>query len=235
MDDITYQYDGGRGVVTNAAMELSEIQRKLDELKQRRGELEEQRRQILRNLDSTSSQNASRRSGVRNGEELKNSPNRSHMQSSRGLSRNGANVSVMNHSFRIPSEMERQKEMKRNVYCNMKESIRKSWEQDSSLVMGTFLLEDNPRSCTFGRERRFIPLNNSKGQYFLSTDVELMIKNKNNIRSQVSTSDRGGRLMNPTNHWNDMVCSGSPGPGAYTPLFSKASKPPLLWQRREVS
>ncbi|ORC93804.1 uncharacterized protein TM35_000016810 [Trypanosoma theileri] len=195
--------------------QLLSIQKELEALKQRRIALEEQRKKLLSSCGSTTADSITH-----------NNTQLTRANSSRAVDR-----SVYSHSSRIPSEAERLRNMKKNVFSEMKESMRKSWERDSALVMGTFLVEDNPRACTFGRERRFVPIADHKGHYYLSTDMELMQAQKNKMLNNITASSRGGRGMNVSNHWNDLKCSGPPGPGAYTPRYGKLAKPSILARR----
>ncbi|RHW72753.1 hypothetical protein DPX39_040010300 [Trypanosoma brucei equiperdum] len=213
MANITPNSDGDSFVGADTAKQLSDIQKKLNDLKQRREELEEQRRRILGSSDQSSSRPRSLRGPTQN--------RRRHSQpSQRTLPLRPPRPPISDHSIRIPNEKERQQTAQRTPYLEMKESMRRSWSRDSSLVMGSFLMEDNPRARTFTRERRFIPPPECNGIYFLGTEMELMIRNKN-----VAPSQRSGRRDNTPYRWNDIIDGVTPGPGAYTPLFSKVSKP----------
>nr|CCD14946.1 unnamed protein product [Trypanosoma congolense IL3000] len=193
----------------DTAMQLSEIQRKLNELKQRREELEQQRRQILGSISNTTSSDLP-----------PPVPRRSEERNRSRYSQRMPPPPPTEHSIRIPSEKERKMSGPRNAHVEMKEAMRRSWSQDSMLVIGDFLLEDKPRTCTFGRERRFLPLRERPELYYLGTDMELMIRNKN-----VKPPTRGEIAKNPAYHWYTCACHGTPGPGAYTPRYSKVTKP----------
>lgn len=207
--------ESGASSAAEGSARLVEIQEELEALARRRAALEEQRRKLLSGRGDGAGDSA----GCR------------HAQARRTGSAPLVDQSVTNHSSRIPSEAERLGALKKSVFREMKESMRRSWEHDSSLVMGSFLLEDNPRASTFGRERRFIPIMDQKGPYYLGTDLELMQKHKNQLITSVTASRRGERGMNISSHWNDLKCVGSPGPGAYTPHYNKVSKPSILTRR----
>jgi hypothetical protein len=111
----------------------------------------------------------------------------------------------------------------------MKEAMKRSWEHDSCLVGGSFLVRDNPHNTTFPRERRFGHLPNQKGMYYLATDVEIMQENaRAEKRRYLTVSSRGRPGCNVRSNWNDSKGGCAPGPGAYTPRFQKVSKPSIL-------
>ncbi|KAH9577505.1 Phosphatidylinositol N-acetylglucosaminyltransferase subunit Y [Trypanosoma melophagium] len=217
MDSVCRRTESAAGSDSDPDTLLLSIQKELEALKQRRLALEEQRKKLLSSCGSTATEALTQ----------------NNTQLTRANSSHTVNRSVYSHSNRIPSEAERLRSMKKNVFSEMKESMRKSWERDSALVMGTFLLEDNPHACTFGRERRFVPIADHKGHYYLSTDMEIMQAQKNKLLNKITASSRGGRGMNVSNHWNDLQCSGPPGPGAYTPRYGKLSKPSILARRQQ--
>lgn len=80
-------------------------------------------------------------------------------------------------------------------------------EAESVCMMGFFLAEDNSHSYSFSREGRFKPVILRKGMVFYAGD-------ETSDRSGVATS---GSVVPPS--------VGTPGPGAYTPLYNKQSKP----------
>ncbi|PWV15392.1 hypothetical protein C3747_29g223 [Trypanosoma cruzi] len=210
--------------------QLLDIQKELVMLRKRRALLEEQRKKILSNCNSTTPEGAMHYT-VHSQGGPSDSVACNHTQLTRIGSTRNSNHSVIDRSCRIPSEAERLKSLKKNVFREMKESMRNDWKRDSVLVMGSFLLEDNPRVGTFGRERRFIPVQNYKGVYHLSTDLELMQRQKNKLITSGTASRRGEQGMNISNHWNDLYCSGPPGPGAYTPRYGKLAKPSVLTRK----
>ncbi|KEG11363.1 hypothetical protein DQ04_02701020 [Trypanosoma grayi] len=222
--------EGGVDSETETSAQLVDIQKELEALKQRRMVLEEQRRKIFSSCGSSASANGAQ-STIWSQRAANDTSSRNCTQVTRGSSGRRLDRSSVDHSCRIPSEAERLKTIKTNVYREMKDSMRKSWEHDSALIMGSFLADDNPRACTFGRERRFVPIVDQKGQYYLSTDVEAMSRRKNQATDCHTVSRRGERGMNISNHWNDLQCSGPPGPGAYTPRYGKLAKPSVLTRR----
>ncbi|AYU82743.1 hypothetical protein conserved [Leishmania donovani] len=114
----------------------------------------------------------------------------------------------------IPSEKERRRLLKATPHLAVKNALRTAAQHDSTLLMGSFLLEDNPHTCTFARERRFRPLLGQKGKYFLSADVAVdQCMNRSHANATKSLSALGS-------------ASQTPGPGAYTPRYSKLSRPP---------
>jgi hypothetical protein len=131
-----------------------------------------------------------------------------------------------NDSVPIPPEKVRLSARKRDIYVEMKEAMRKSWERDSTLVSGYFVgtLKDRERG-TFPRQQRFQRPVGTTGMYYLSSDVETMqsgrVKGK---REVLSVSVRGREGANVNSHWNDSLGGGAPGPGAYTPRYLGLSK-----------
>ncbi|RNF27224.1 uncharacterized protein Tco025E_00531 [Trypanosoma conorhini] len=223
--------EGATGAEAEANAQLLDIQRELEALKQRRTVLEEQRKMLLSGCNSTAASTSPVQCTLLSHGAPSDAVGRTRPQLTRSSSARQFSHSSINHSRRIPSEAERQKLLKKNVFREMKDSMRRSLERDSSLAMGTFLLEDNPHAGTFGRERRFIPIANGKGTYHLSTDFELMQRQKNAFMNNVTASLRGRGGMNISGHWNDLQCSGPPGPGAYTPRYGKLAKPSILTRR----
>ncbi|KAK7195882.1 hypothetical protein NESM_000520800 [Novymonas esmeraldas] len=120
---------------------------------------------------------------------------------------------VLTSAKAIPSELERRRQLKATPHLAVKNALRAAAQQDSVLVMGGFLPEDNPRACTFGRERRFRQLLGQNGRYYLSTEVavEQYLNRDSGCTSSTLLSAR--RLDSQT-----------PGPGAYTPRYTKVSR-----------
>lgn len=116
---------------------------------------------------------------------------------------------------KIPLERERRRRLKETPHLVMKNSMRQAAEEDSALIMGDFLPENQSKAYTFGRERRFMPVIGQRGSYYLATDVALA-----QDRARMVTSRKDLTL------YDDF--SGTPGPGAYTPRYSKVSKPSPL-------
>lgn len=96
------------------------------------------------------------------------------------------------------SETARRREQPNNACMVAKRAMQSSYNRESCCVMGDFLLEDNARVYTFGRAPRFVPIVGRQGAYHL----------------------RGTRPLDPSGGTD-----GTPGPGAYTPRYNKASKP----------
>ncbi|ESL07418.1 hypothetical protein TRSC58_04892 [Trypanosoma rangeli SC58] len=218
--------DHGAGTNT----QLLDIQKELEALQQRRAVLEEQRKVLLSGCNSTASVSAMQCT-VLSHEAPSDAAGCTRTHPTRNSSVRHPGPSSIDNSCRIPSETERLRLLRKNIFREMKDSMRNSWERDSALVMGSFLLEDNPHAGTFGRERRFVPVQNIKGTYYLGTDLELMQRQKNAFMANATASQRGRRGMNVSNHWNDLHCNGPPGPGAYTPRYGKLAKPSILTRR----
>lgn len=233
--------------LSNAA--LTEIQLELELLKERRRALEQQRRLLLEAPPApptaashaaaghpNSSFNTSGAAGQRG-----SSPSSARSQSTnrsrsgptgRSRSETGRSVSAMNHHRVLPSEKQRRDQLQPNIYQQMKEAMRRSWDHDSTLVGGCFNVRDNPQNSTFGRERRFLPVNGTKGTYFLATDVQHMQQSaKEGRQRHLTASSRGGPGCNVQSNWNDSRGGAAPGPGAYTPRYQKLAKPSILTQR----
>lgn len=115
----------------------------------------------------------------------------------------------------IPSEQARRDDLRETPHLVMKKAMRRSADSDSMLVIGDFLLEDNSKVYTFGRERRFMPLVRQRGNYCLATDTALA---QDAVRQAKATNIRTAAAP----------IDATPGPGAYTPRFNKVSKPSAL-------
>ncbi|CAG9582275.1 conserved hypothetical protein [Leishmania major strain Friedlin] len=215
---------------------LDTIHRELEELKHRRERLEAQRKELL---EGRHEQAEGQRTGCVSGSVstharvarsqstsgLTFAHPRSEMESLTACS--GLHAAHERHSksvYRdslvlanmkpIPSEKERRCLLKTTPHLAVKNALRTAAQHDSTLLMGSFLLEDNPHTCTFGRERRFRPLLGHQGKYFLSADVAVnQFMNRSHANSTASLSALGSS-------------SQTPGPGAYTPRYSKLSRPP---------
>ncbi|KAG5494125.1 hypothetical protein JKF63_01960 [Porcisia hertigi] len=218
---------------------LDSIRRELEELKLRRERLESQRKELLegkrgtfevQRMDPVSSSASGRTGPARSNSTpgVTTTRARSEMDSLAASSALHASHerrgnltyqdSLMLANMKpILSENERRRILKATPYVAMKNALRDALQNDSTAIMGDFLLEDNPRACTFGRERRFRPLLDYKGRYFLSTDSALG-ECINRGRGHVTTFKR--ELGNT---------SQTPGPGAYTPRYNKLSRPPRTY------
>jgi hypothetical protein len=217
---------------------LTEIQLELELLKERRRALEQQRKMLLRGgaaAEHNRYSSSRSHSGTSPPQAAQTSTRSSSARSNRSLNRsenNSRSTSAMDQRQFIPSERERREHTVRDIYREMKEAMRKSWETDSTLVGGFFTQPDNPRNSTFGRERRFTPLSGTKGQYHLATDVEAMQKlAKERKARHLTASSRGRPGCNVQSNWNDSKGGAAPGPGAYTPRYQKVSKPSILASR----
>ncbi|CUG89688.1 Hypothetical protein, putative [Bodo saltans] len=219
---------------------LTEIQLELELLKERRRALEQQRKMLLRGGGVAAEHNrySSSRSHSGNSPQqavqtsTRSSSARSNRSFNRSENNNSRSTSAMDQRQFIPSERERREHTVRDIYREMKEAMRKSWETDSTLVGGFFAQPDNPRNSTFGRERRFTPLSGTKGQYHLATDVEEMQKSAKERKGRhLTASSRGRPGCNVQSNWNDSKGGAAPGPGAYTPRYQKLSKPSILASR----
>lgn len=215
--------------------QLIAIHKELNLLQQRRDRLEEQRQRLLQNTAPSSSQwssgfNASSRSNGQHRTAGRKVPSSSGLTSpphaSRSSSVTANSLAAVGHRSHIDplvlsqertilSEEERRREQQPTPFRTMKTAMREATQKDSTCLMGSFLLEDNPRVCTFGRERRFRSLVGQRGKYYLSNDVGL---------EQFYNHERGhgGRqIAAQLRHYDD-----TPGPGAYTPRYGKLSNPP---------
>lgn len=218
---------------------LDAIHRELEELKQRRDRLEAQRKELLEGRHEHAegqragyiSGNVSTHAGVARSHStsgLTFAHPRSDMESLTACSglhapheRYSKSVcqdsAVLANMKPILSETERRRLLKATPHLTVKNALRTAAQHDSTLVMGSFLLEDNPHTCTFARERRFRPLLGHKGKYFLSTDVAVdQCTNRSHTNVTALLSALGSS-------------SQTPGPGAYTPRYSKLSRPPRAY------
>jgi hypothetical protein len=219
--------------------QLTEIQLELELLKERRRALEQQRKMLLRSshaaADHTTYSSRSQSGASPPPAAAHMSTRSSSARSNHSLNRsenNSRSTSAMDQRQFIPSERERREHTVRDVYHEMKEAMRKSWESDSTLVGGFFAQTDNPRNKTFGRERRFTPIPGTKGPYYLATDVEEMQRSAKTLKSRhLTASSRGRPGCNVQSNWNDSKGGSAPGPGAYTPRYQKLSKPSILSSR----
>ncbi len=215
---------------------LTEIQLELELLKERRRALEQQRKMLLRGNsagDHGGAYSSRSHSGTSPPQAAHVSTRSSSARSNRSLNRSDSrSTSAMDQRQFIPSEKERREQHVRDIYREMKDAMRKSWESDSTLVGGFFAQPDNPRNSTFGRERRFTTLPGTKGQYHLATDVEEMQKGAKALKGRhLTASSRGRPGCNVQSNWNDSKGGAAPGPGAYTPRYQKLSKPSVLVSR----
>lgn len=129
--------------------------------------------------------------------------------------------------------LERQKQ--EDIYREMKEAMRKSWEEDSTLVGGYFLLKDNHKVGTFGRAPKFTPPTGMTGMYYLSRDAERMkskVVKQEAMGKALSVSMRGRENANVNSRWNDPRGGCAPGPGTYTPRYAGLSTPSSLLTSR---
>ncbi|CAJ1007987.1 hypothetical protein Q4I28_003300 [Leishmania naiffi] len=218
---------------------LDVIHRELEELKRRRERLEAQRKELLQGKrgsaegqrsgwisGSVSTHAGAARTNSTPG--LTGTHPRSEMESlvacpaSHGSrerhSKSSHHDSLLLAGLRpIPSEQERRRRLKATPHLAIKNALRDAAQQDSTLLMGTFLLEDNPHTCTFSRERRFRPLLGQSGKYFLSTDFSVdQCFNRSHAHAATSLKAWGSS-------------SQTPGPGAYTPRYSKLSRAPRAY------
>lgn len=128
------------------------------------------------------------------------------------------------NEFNIPAEEDRRRHLPKSGFREAKEAIKASWEHDSTLVGGYFLLKDNNRVSTFGRAKRFQNIVGQKEPfYYLSTDVQMMQRSAKLPGYGLSVASRGRQGCNVSTHWNDSKGGCAPGPGSYTPLFQKTS------------
>lgn len=219
--------------------QLTEIQMELELLKERRRALEQQRKLLIRGTDSAAAaadQTTSRSNtpGAHNHHHNSTRSSSAISHRSRSRSSRSQSTSAMDQKQFIPSEKERREHLAHNIYLEMKESIRRSWQTDSTLVGGFFQTSDNPKNCTFGRERRFRPLQGQKGPYHLATDVLEMQRVAHEAKNggrYLTASSRGRPGCNVQSSWNDPKGGCAPGPGAYTPRYQKTSKPSILVSR----
>ncbi|KAG5491824.1 hypothetical protein JIQ42_01733 [Leishmania sp. Namibia] len=218
---------------------LDAIQRELGELRRRREQLEAQRKELLEGMhdpaeghkpgcisSSVSTHAGPARSHSTPG--LTFAHPRSEMESLTtysGLRANGKHryrtaypeAFALAYLTPIPSEQERRRMLKATPHLTVKNALRAAAQQDSTLLMGDFLPEDNPHACTFGRERRFRPLLGQKGKYFLSADFAIdQCIHRSHADSTKSLIGLGNT-------------SQTPGPGTYTPRYSKLSRPPRAY------
>lgn len=161
-------------------------------------------------------------------------PRRSHSQgpidtSSRTLTASA--IKPIDHTAFIPSEQTRREKINAqpNPYRDMKEAMKASWQSDTTLIGGYFLVEDNPKVGTFGRARRFTQLQGQESPYYLSTNVQLLQERaRSSSRPHFSVSNRGKSGCNVNSNWNDPRGGVAPGPGAYTPRYQKLAPPSIL-------
>lgn len=198
--------------------EALELQREMERIKERRRVLEEQRRR----LEAHSQQLATP----------------SLPQNNSSVSRRSASAKPIAPRHEdpagpiIPTESERRQRLKKNMYYEMKEAMKASWECDTTTVGGWFLLKDTSKIPTFSRERKFTPIVGQKGLYYLGSDmVKLQKKAKSRNREYCGLHNRGATGCNVNSHWNDPVGGVAPGPGAYTPRFQKLAPPSVLSRR----
>jgi hypothetical protein len=215
---------------------LTAIRQELEDLKRRRADLEAQRKRLLeeRLLPHEGRSNSDRylSSGTLGGMAKGVWPNSS-LPSTYRYSEEGSLAAVSTaHSFSrqhyvdstvvanmsvIPSEKSRLRHLKPTPQLGMKSAMRNAAAHDSTLLMGDFLPEDNPRACTFGRERRFRAVVGQRGKYYLSTDVGVeQLLNRDHL--DTDTFRRMAQRFDQT-----------PGPGAYTPRYNKVSRPPRFY------
>lgn len=201
------------------SQQLADIQREIELLKERRRELEKKRLELSDKAGKSI---------------VSPAPSSARGPSRRSASRTTMNYSVLalDHDKTIPDEKARRELLPNNSYREMKEAMKDSWYHDSTLVGGYFLQPDVKRISTFGRERRFMPLQGQKGLYHLSTDIiKMQAEAKEFRRKHLSVANRGKKGCNISSHWNDSVGGGAPGPGAYTPRYQKAAAPSILARR----
>ncbi|GET92464.1 hypothetical protein, conserved [Leishmania tarentolae] len=219
--------------------DLDAIRRELEELKQRREQLERQRKELLegkyKHTEGPRGRCISSRASTHAGIGMSHSASGltlAHIRSEVGLLTadagvNAAHESHSRSSYRdslvlsnmktIPSEKERRRLLKATPHLAAKDALRTAAQHDSTLLMGSFLLEDNPHTCTFARERRFRPLLGQKGKYFLSSDLAIdqcINRNHPNATTALNAFESSSQ---------------TPGPGAYTPRYSKLSRPPRAY------
>lgn len=217
--------------------ELEMVRHELEQLKRRRAELEAQRQRLLdeklnRRRARRTAAYASGSVSVREGDDhgvWSTAGLTSTQRPSDAVSAASASTSVARHPYidstvlanmsAIPSEQSRQRHLKHTPQLDMKSAIREAAKRDSTLLMGDFLPEDNPRTCTFGRERRFRSVVGQRGKYYLSTDVGVeQLLNRDHLDN--ATYQRVAQRYDQT-----------PGPGAYTPRYSKLSHPPRFLKK----
>ncbi|KAG5468444.1 hypothetical protein LSCM1_02424 [Leishmania martiniquensis] len=218
---------------------LDAIRRELEELRRRREQLEAQRKELLEGIhepavgqkaecSSSSISTHARLNRAHSTPGLTSAQPRSEMESltaHSGLHTNRKHrckriypdTFALAYLNPIPSEEERRRALKVTPQLTVKNALRSAAQQDSTLLMGDFLLEDNPHTCTFGRERRFRPLLGQKGNYFLSADFAI------DERIRRRQADSSMSLIRSGNTYQ------TPGPGAYTPRYKKLSRPPRAY------
>lgn len=200
---------------------LDAIRRELVELRERREGLEERRRGLLQMKPATVKETqpahdhaaTSRSTGG-----LSSLPARSDVESATAfvVANGDGGVVVGANGGSIASELACRRRPATTPHLTLKHALQMATKDDSTLVMGDFLLEDNPRVCTFGRERRFRPLVERLGWYYMASDA---------------AAERGSRgRQRPSAGWQTAVTLSdeTPGPGAYTPQYNKASRPSRL-------
>jgi hypothetical protein len=181
-------------------------------------DLERQSRAITDELEKI---NARRRELELQRHLLEQSP-RSRSQSVHGRVETHHDPLGATHIQPIPSERRRTQTMHytQTPQHTMKETMKQSWEQDSTLVGGCFQYRLT-KAGTFGRATRFAKPVGMKGYYYLSADMQAMQSapvRLSNKRHQVATRGQRGSNINP--NWNSVAGGTAPGPGAYTPRFS---------------
>ena len=124
------------------------------------------------------------------------------------------------HEEPIKDERTRRMHMSHTVELEMKEAMKKSWEQDTCLVTGFFLEKQGTKAATFGRAPRFQNPVGMKGCYYLSNDVQKMQSTGHRFdKKRYCVATRGKFGANVNVHWNDSRGGGAPGPGTYTPRY----------------
>lgn len=195
--------------------EAIELQREMERIRERRRLLDEQRK-LLENRSSRMLTPAPGGSG--------------RSTSMRSTSSHARHFDLFTP---IPSERERCKTQVPTEQLEMKEAMKESWQRDSTLVGGYFLLKDNSKIPTISREQRFRPIIGMKGQYYLANDIfKMQATAKAKRREVFDVSVRGKKDCNVVNNWNDSRGGCAPGPGAYTPRFQKVAPPSALAAQR---
>lgn len=208
--------------VTDVDQQLALLQREMDILRRERMLLEADQERVLARQQQQTAGDSSRRSASANN-------NRSSVSGGSELRRSASGSRPQIATDVPPAEPPILPERKRvelrqakgDVFVEMKQAMRRSWEHDSTLVGGFFLQKDNPKVGTFGRSSKFQPIVGRPGQYFLAQDVQKMQSNviKGDTR-HLSVSTRGRVGTNVNSHWNDSKGGTAPGPGSYTPRYA---------------
>ena len=223
---IAYRSPGGHGsTLQQVDAEAAALKLEMMRLRERRKQLDEHRRALKRQSvgGASSHQTAG---GDR-------STARSHSAGG-GRSASAASGSMLplydtphdppgaTHIEPIVDERSRREHQHHTVELEMKEAMKKSWENDPCLVSGFFLEKQGTKAGTFGRAARFSNPVGMKGHfYYLSNDAQKMQSTGARYdKKRYCVATRGKFGANVNVHWNDSRGGGAPGPGTYTPRFT---------------